>query len=250
MATQCYLSPHLDDAILSCGGVIYRQASSGERVLVITICAGDPPQERHSAYLEGMHAKWGAGMAPIAMRREEDRRACKRLRADCLHLAIPDAIYRMGKDQQALYDSDEAIFGPPHAIDEELMDDLESQLELACPADATLYVPIGYGGHVDHYLTRMAAAGLARKKVYYRELPYAIRGKRIPERFALPEGWEEFMRLSGREMAMWAKAVKEYQSQISTFWGGADQIHGELKAAHDRWGGIPFLFPLEAAKGH
>ena len=38
-----YLSPHLDDAVLSCGGLIHRQVVAGQRPLVVTIFAGTPP---------------------------------------------------------------------------------------------------------------------------------------------------------------------------------------------------------------
>jgi len=38
-----YLSPHLDDAVLSCGGIIWQQVQSGHQVEIWTICAADPP---------------------------------------------------------------------------------------------------------------------------------------------------------------------------------------------------------------
>jgi LmbE family N-acetylglucosaminyl deacetylase len=248
MVAHFYLSPHLDDAILSCGGVIHRQVSSGDLVLIASICAGDPPQELHSAYVEWMHTKWESGAAPIAVRREEDREACERLGAGYLHLPIADAIYRMGESNKPLYDSDEAIFGPLHPSDEKLIGDLECQLQQACPKDARIYIPMAYGGHVDHCLTRLAAANLDRAKAYYRELPYAIRGKQVPESLPLPEGREELIWLNSMELAKWAEAVKDYRSQLSTFWVEEDQIQAELSAAHDRWGGIPFLFPIKRTK--
>ncbi len=36
-----YLSPHLDDVALSCGGRIVKQRSKGENVLVVTVFTGD-----------------------------------------------------------------------------------------------------------------------------------------------------------------------------------------------------------------
>ena len=39
--TRVYLSPHLDDAALSCGGTI---AASPDRALIITLCTA-PPSE-------------------------------------------------------------------------------------------------------------------------------------------------------------------------------------------------------------
>ncbi|MEZ4728018.1 MAG: PIG-L family deacetylase [Caldilineaceae bacterium] len=38
-----YLSPHLDDVALSCGGQIFGATRTGQRVLIVTITAGDPP---------------------------------------------------------------------------------------------------------------------------------------------------------------------------------------------------------------
>ncbi|WP_366972639.1 PIG-L family deacetylase, partial [Thermoflexus sp.] len=42
MGTLWVLSPHPDDAVLSCGGTLYRTARAGIPVRVITVFAGDP----------------------------------------------------------------------------------------------------------------------------------------------------------------------------------------------------------------
>ena len=39
-----YLSPHFDDAVLSCGGMIWEQVHSGETVEIWTLCAGQIPK--------------------------------------------------------------------------------------------------------------------------------------------------------------------------------------------------------------
>ena len=41
MLKHVYLSPHLDDAVLSCGGAIHRAGAAGEAVLVITVFAAE-----------------------------------------------------------------------------------------------------------------------------------------------------------------------------------------------------------------
>jgi LmbE family N-acetylglucosaminyl deacetylase len=38
-----YLSPHFDDAVLSCGGLIFEQARQGIPIEIWTIFAGNPP---------------------------------------------------------------------------------------------------------------------------------------------------------------------------------------------------------------
>ena len=57
MLTHVYLSPHLDDAVLSCGGMIHRQAQAGERVVVVTVCAGDPPPGPLSDFARSLHER-------------------------------------------------------------------------------------------------------------------------------------------------------------------------------------------------
>ena len=78
MADRVYLSPHLDDAVFSCGGVIYQQTSMGDEVLVVTICAGEPMTDQLSPFAQGLHERWGIDQASVEVRREEDLRACAR----------------------------------------------------------------------------------------------------------------------------------------------------------------------------
>jgi enoyl reductase-like protein len=53
-----YISPHLDDAALSCGGLIANQIARGESVQAINIFAGIPNLEHFSAYAEKQHNMW------------------------------------------------------------------------------------------------------------------------------------------------------------------------------------------------
>ena len=71
-----YLSPHYDDAALSCGGSIHQQVQAGELVLVITICAAPPEtNEPFSPYAQAMHRVWGDPLDVVATRQAEDQAA-------------------------------------------------------------------------------------------------------------------------------------------------------------------------------
>ncbi|MBA4379671.1 MAG: PIG-L family deacetylase, partial [Anaerolinea sp.] len=54
-----YISPHLDDAVLSCGGLIWEQSHAGTQVEIWTVCTGDPPEGPLSPFAEVLHAEWG-----------------------------------------------------------------------------------------------------------------------------------------------------------------------------------------------
>ena len=43
-----YLSPHLDDAVFSAGGLIYEQTQAGTPVEIWTIMCGDPHLTEYS----------------------------------------------------------------------------------------------------------------------------------------------------------------------------------------------------------
>ena len=242
MERRIYISPHLDDAVLSCGGVIYHQTSCGDTVTVVTVCGGSPRKSYTSDYIDQLHRRWGTGVSAIEVRRDEDERACALLGARAVHLDIPDAIYRTSESGEHFYPSDEAIFGEIHPSDGDLINEVGQMLEQECANASSIYVPTGFGGHVDHQLTRKAVDRLEKDHWLYREFPYAIRAGKVPSNLNVPDGEEILVHLNRDEISLWAEAVREYRSQISTFWSDPELVEEELKNAHDLWGGIPFTF--------
>jgi len=241
MADHVYISPHLDDAIYSCGGLIYQQASRGEEVIVVTVFGGDSQGPQLSPFAQKLHTRWGMDESAVDVRKEEDRRACALLGARAIHLPITEAIYRIGENGEHYYASEEAIFGEICVEEIDLIEQISSMLVKECGSVSRIYAPVGYGGHVDHRLTRKAVDRLGRNVCFYRDFPYAMREGQIPSDLNVPEGKELLIHLSEDEIVRWAKAVKEYRSQISTFWSDPDKVEEELAEAHRILGGIPLI---------
>jgi hypothetical protein len=241
MSVHVYLSPHLDDAVFSCGGLIAHQTAAGESVVVLTVCAGDPPPGELTAFAKELHARWGSKESPCGVRRVEDVEACASLSAGVIHLEIPDAIYRRNADGRALYPDETAIFAAPSESESELIVHLQEELADRIPTEAVLYCPLGYGGHVDHRLTRLAAEGLNRGLWYYKDLPYAACGGLIPDELGLPEGVERWIQLESDEIDAWVLASGHYRSQISTFWADENTLRTELCGYHGNEGGFPII---------
>jgi hypothetical protein len=244
-----YLSPHLDDAVFSCGGLIARQVAEGAAVTVVTICAGDPPPGEVSPFAAQLHARWGTTSAPVGGRRAEDRIACGRLGASVVHLSVPDAIYRKDEQGLPLYPDEASIFGelaPPDATA------VHTATDLILPyhsAEAAMYAPLGFGGHVDHRLTRLAAERLGEPIWYYADLPYAARGGSVPESLGQPPGERVSQRLADEEIEGWATAAFEYASQRSTFWSSYEDLLHELRDFHDSNEGLPLVAPPATSPG-
>jgi len=172
---RLYLSPHLDDVVFSCGGLIRKQTLAGERVLVVTLFAGIPSYEHLSPFARFLHLTAGNPPDPVGLRRLEDQAAIRSLGGDFLHLEFLDAIYR--QDEGLLYESERALFGPLHPKDEPLKRELLPLLERIAKQFGTppIYAPLAVGHHVDHQIVRRAADSLRRRGypvIYYEDFPY------------------------------------------------------------------------------
>lgn len=231
-----YLSPHFDDAVLSCGGQIERYASAGQSILVVTITGGDPPDEPVSETVRALHQRWaesgGAAEAMVAQRRAEDHAALAVLRAGALHLSFLDCIYRCGPEAGvALYPGPADMFGPPNPADAATVDALAETLR-ALPPAGRVYAPLGVGGHVDHLTTRGAAERVFTELAYYEDYPYTMRPGALAE--VLPpaargEWAAETVWLTAGALAAKIAAVAAYKSQLSSFFTGPDDLARKLR---------------------
>jgi LmbE family N-acetylglucosaminyl deacetylase len=230
-----YIAPHLDDAVLSCGGKIALQCDAGDSVLVVTICAGSPVAGADlSPFAQYLHAAWSLGDDPIALRREEDRRALAILGCDGLHLELLDAPYRV-----AAYGERDAVFGTPVANDPlaEALPPILEQLWTQQP-QARFYVPLGVGQHVDHQLVCTAAIPLhdrGMELLWYEDVPYAAKWPwRVAERLAeLPDRFTPELIAIDAALSRKLAAIREYRSQLIELFGAAamEQVMTDYAAA-------------------
>jgi LmbE family N-acetylglucosaminyl deacetylase len=165
-----FLSPHLDDAILSCGGLIQQLTRQGESVVIRTFMAADPPLPfPDTPVIHDLHQRWQADDSPMAMRRAEDRQAAAVLGAAVEFLDILDCPYRVNEHGQAIYQTNAALFGDIHP------DDPALKTLIRLPEGVQqVYAPLGAGGHVDHKivsrLSRELPPGIPI--CFYEEYPY------------------------------------------------------------------------------
>jgi LmbE family N-acetylglucosaminyl deacetylase len=157
------------------------------------------------------------------------------------HIPIPDCIYRAAQEGGPhLYTSEEALFGPPHPAEEELVSRLRELLETELPHGAKLVCPLALGGHVDHRLTRAAAEGLGRPLWFYPEYPYVLEH----DGPLVPVGWKsEFQPVSAPGVRAWQESVAAHASQISTFWPDLEAMRTAIQAYARQLGGVRLFRP-------
>ncbi len=221
-----YLSPHLDDAALSCGGTIAQHTTAGIPVLVVNICTGAPPPGALlSPFASLMHRRWNLSAdEAMARRLREDAEALEILRADGLQLDMLDAIYRMPE----AYTDDERLFGQV-AEGDRLASDLQARLEdlISRFPDAVIYAPLGVGRHVDHLATCTAAQALSRggaSVAFYEDFPYVRHEHALEQRLVELGGADRFLPLvTSIDATLTRKigAIEAYSSQLDVLFGGA-----------------------------
>lgn len=220
-----YLSPHLDDAVLSCGGAIARNSAANARVLVVTLCTAAPADgEPLSTFSRMMHRSWGLTAAEaVSARLHEDEMATERLGADSYWVGMRDAIYRRPDS----YNTMPALFGVP-ASDDPLLPALHAfigELRRRTPS-ATLYAPLGVGNHVDHQITHTAAGDSAGATVaFYEDFPYVVKPGALDQRLQALKS--EFVTSTiDIDATLMRKigAIEAYASQISSLFGDTETM--------------------------
>ena len=209
-----FISPHLDDVALSCGGLVWDLTQKGDRVEVWTLMAGFPPDEDYAAFARQNHELWGrSGREAIHMRRDEDQAACAVLGAQPRHFDWPDVIYRRdpATNKPMVNDNDELFGKPPEAG---LVTAIADLLLHEVPQEAHLVLPAGLGDHIDHRAAVMAGKKASRASFCYFDYPYILWCFDQP---AFTNGeWVKITRsLTKDSLHAWQEAVLCYTSQLS-----------------------------------
>ena len=226
-----YLSPHYDDAVLSCGGLIHAQRCAGERVGVLTLCATLPDPVPESPLAGRYLAAWSASGDGMAKRRAENAAVLSGWNVLNWECDTPDAIFR------AYYQSREDLFRKPHSEDAVfLLPVWEKRLKQIAAEEkrVLLYAPLGIGGHVDHELARrlgqrMGSSGW--EVWFYEDYPYVELEsggiKAAQEKF---ENRKWAARIVAIDIQAKINALRAYQTQMGPVFGCDDDMVRRIRS--------------------
>lgn len=221
-----YISPHLDDAVLSAGGLIYQHKQAGEEVEIWTIMSGFPPQADLSPFARALHAEWGMSTAEavVQSRRAEDVEAVGRVGAKPVHFDFLDCIYRRGLNGEWLYAD---VFVPPHEGDKHLPVRIAEPLASRLRPGDHLVCQLALGSHVDHVLVRRAVELLDRRLFYDADIPYHFN---FPEELAQKTGGMRACVHPVTEAGLksWQEAIAAYDSQVGMLFENSEKMREKI----------------------
>jgi LmbE family N-acetylglucosaminyl deacetylase len=202
-----FLSPHLDDAVLSCAALMAAMAARATVTVVTLFSAAGPPP--HTKAARTFLRQCGAVEAGTLFddRCKEDVAVLDGLGVRHVHLGHPDALFRRRRDPSGLLRAAGKVLpeldhryptfrfdialGRVSRGDRELRNSLISDVyEIA--RGAAVFAPLGVGRHVDHLLTRSVGEHLGA--VLYADFPYTVRDPSAEEEAAgdlLPWWWTD-----------------------------------------------------------
>jgi len=245
MGVHLFLSPHLDDAVLSCGGAIHQLKQQGEQVVILTVMAGDPPDTLpDTPLLRTVQARWGAGQQHVSARRKEDVHAARQLGAKVVHLPLLECIFRTARSgdgsRTPLYPREESAFSDYETADDTRILLLDSQ---PCVREGVvaIYAPLCVDHHIDHRLVRdwalvLTGAINAPSLKFYEEFP-SIQNKIALNRVmhfykqempALSLSREQTL-LSENDVTAKIRAIRCYESHLQVLWQSMDAMEKSVR---------------------
>lgn len=173
---EIYVSPHMDDAVYSCGGQMALSRQRGARVLVLTV------------FGNGSAAEQGRGVfSDLERRKREELAALDVVDVDFLWLNFPDWVFRSSSAGELARDALPFASLAPSA----LLARVHAALSVPCTRllapGGRVYFPLAVGFHPDHRVVFEVGRALAERTrlpvSFYEDVPYAevaaLRGERL-----------------------------------------------------------------------
>lgn len=225
-----FLSPHLDDAIGSCGGLMAQLVAAGSEVVIFNMFAAAPTPPFSPAALE-LHQRWGNPADCLALRRREDQAAAGTLGCAVHFEEVPEALYRRDRRGSWLYPGLRDLFRPPDPEDRALIPRFLRRLSECITDGASMYAPLGIGEHVDHQLAAEVGQCLrqkGRRVLFYQDFPYFLDQRLYTRRLHLLTRGRTFaVACSTAHLAAKTRAFSYYASQLSSLF--ADGVSLECR---------------------
>lgn len=227
-----FISPHLDDAALSCGGLITDLASKTDISIVTIFTKAHNGPYTLSAKQALKFSRHTSAELLYEERRNEDLQAFNTLPVTIVHAGETEALYRRKKHNSYLSQRLGSFLPeltheyPTYRfhISQGYMGASEGalikrigNLIASFPAHAVVFAPLGIGNHSDHRLIHNAVTSVT-KPVLWIDQPYFIREQQQNPNTKLPEGFHEYKYEKKAKIDL----VKKYKSQISLLFPSAE----------------------------
>lgn len=170
-----FISPHLDDAVLSSGQLISTLTSLGAQVTILSVFTrGSAPPLSSQAIKHLRASGYTDTFKFFTARAAEDRAAARLLGATVRHLGFIDAAWRKTGPNFIYPNSQSQFSGLVSPKDHQLSSSLIQQMTRSISRrQVLLFGPLGVGLHADHLIIRHVLGRLSRPVIFWTDMPYS-----------------------------------------------------------------------------
>lgn len=222
-----FISPHLDDAILSCGQLISHLCKLS-KITIITVFTNihfDKPTLSARQFIK--QCGYDSPKKLQNDRTYEDKKTLSSIGCQIIHLGYNDALWRK-KPTSKLLDAIGRVIpevlhiyptyrwhlrkGKISDYDQSLINDLSNQLKVIIPNNSLIFCPIAIGNHIDHKITKIACQKMFNQIIFWTDFPYNRKNQVTKISLKQNHIKEEFM--FSKNITEKIKLINGYKSQI------------------------------------
>ncbi len=217
MKKKLIISPHYDDAVGSCAGMIIEDKNEVQYT-IMTIFS-QILYNKCSDFAKYLHEDvWR--IKDKNVRKKENDEACLIIGAHHIEAPFFDAIYRK-KDDIWLYPCNGDIFKGINKKDD--IDIIKNYIQTYIGMYDEIYFPSGVGEHVDHMILASIGKDFLKKHnniYFYLDFSYEEKERCISDELKMKKYY-----ISDYAQSIKEQAITKYQSQINMIFQSIKQIH-------------------------
>ena len=225
------VSPHLDDAVLSCGDLINKLINKSYKVDVITVFSKDEKKENLSNAAKKFHNNCFLPSNPMVERKKEDKKAHDYLKCKSYYMDFLECLYRKHNNKH-LYPNLDNIYHL-EKDDKKIISDIEKELIKIVNNYDIILAPLGLGGHADHIACNKAINNIRNsikgKLYFYEEVAYVCYYYRENKKSNWGEGLSNtLIKISDKDFNKKIESILMYRSQLRILWSDYNQMYNDL----------------------
>ena len=219
-----FISPHLDDAVLSCGVLLWELKYLKKDITILTAFT-EGGLRPYSPQAKKFLKKCGYinALKLFEDRKKEDKDAVRFYKGRFIHLGFVDAAWRKDEKERNIYGSEKIQFsGKIAKRDRGFIAKIAQEISSLIPKGkhTIVFAPLGVGNHVDHIIIREAICRLITPTIFWEDFPYNTNKNSVERFFSQNKILRLSFELDAEDFSTKESAIKIYKSQLKLLFAG------------------------------
>lgn len=209
-----FISPHLDDAILSAGALIY-ELKDTSKVAIISVFTKASNKNNKASLEFTRSCQYRDARELFSSRRRDDKILCQFLKIGCYHLGFVDALWREN------FNSLKQVFRKRlnnNKNEQNLEKAIIKKLKkiIKNKEKSLIFSPLALGNHIDHIIVKRICEKNFADVIFWEDYPYNLK-KQVSKDFIKKNKFSFFE--FKKNLFIKEKLISFYKSQISLLFG-------------------------------